>query len=374
MENKERMSGFGYILFNFIAAIAFYVLGLVFYAAEFARGTFDYGPKYIIAVIATFTILFIAFCIVNGKKCRSIFGVLINVAAPISILNVGVLVKRAGDVGFWCAAISLVVVVFFGAFVWLEDKTPIRLFFEKLKISLIGEDSETCEEAKNNELCEQTEYELTPSKCIYSSVIAFFIALCVISTLAIGWLGIFQTHYNSYYNSDVSYNEKYIPNADMSEYVKIESKTWNTLNIDSRLEILQKIAEQEAVRLGLPEVPTVVTTELYNNVYDVNYNSEENIIELDLDMVKYSKNGYKAVKALANGTYRAYENAKKQLVEAINSDEETSKYSGLVMFWDTNINKQFAFEENAAKYSKFVQSEYRRKIMLFKFDGNKDHY
>ena len=160
----------------------------------------------------------------------------------------------------------------------------------------------------------------------------------------------------------------------MHEYSKIESKYWKSLDIDSRLEVLQRFAEHEAVRLGLSEVPTIVTAELYNKYYDVNYNAEENLIELDLNMVKYNKNGYKAIKALANGAYYAYGDAKKQLVEAINSDEATSKYSELTMFWDTNVNNQFVFEENARRYSEYVQSEFRRKIMLFKFDENKEYY
>jgi len=375
MENKERTSGFGYFLFNFIAFVSFYVFGLFFYTTEFARGTLDYSYKYIITILVTFTVLFIALCIINGKKYRNTFGMLMNISVPLSILNVAVLIKRAGSIGVWCAAISIAIVAIFWLFVWLEDKIPTSPFFEKLIVLLYGKENETSEESSDNIICQETtEYEVSVPKRIYSSVIAFFIILAVMTTLVMGCLGVFQTHYNSYHNYDVSYHEKYISNEDMHEYVKIESKYWKTLDVDSRLEVLQRFAEHEAVRLGLPEVPTVVTAELYNKYYDVNYNAEENLIELDLNMVKYNKNGYKAVKALANGAYCAYEDAKKQLVEAINSDEATSKYSELTMFWDTNVNNQFAFEENSRKYSEFVQSELRRKIMLFKFDENKEYY
>lgn len=375
MENKERISGVGYFLFNLMAFVAFYVFGLFFYTTELARGTLDYSSKYLIVALATFTILFITLCIINGKKCRNIFGMLMNISVPLAILNVVVLIKRAGSIGIWCAIISLALVAIFWLFVWLEDKMPKNAFFEKLIVLLYGKENENSEESSDNMICEETtEYEVSVPKRIYSSVIAFFIILAVMTTLVMGCLGVFQTHYNSYHDHDVSYHEKYIPNEDMREYSKIESKYWKSLDIDSRLEVLQKFAEQEAVRLGLPEVPSVVTAELYNKYYDVNYNAEENLIELDLNMVKYNKSGYKAVKALANGSYYAYEDAKKQLVEAINSDEATSKYSELTMFWDTNVNNQFVFEENARRYSEFVQSEFRRKIMLFKFDNKKEYY
>lgn len=99
MENKERTSGFGYFLFNFIAFIAFCVFGLFFYMTEFARGTLDYSSKYLIATLVTFTILFIALCIINGKKCRNIFGMLMNISIPLSVLNVVVLIKRSGGIG-----------------------------------------------------------------------------------------------------------------------------------------------------------------------------------------------------------------------------------------------------------------------------------
>ncbi len=365
MENKERTSGVGYFLFNFIAFVAFYVFGLFFYMIEFTRGTLDYSHKYVIAILATFTILFIALCIINGKKCKNIFGMLMNISVPLSVLNVVVLIKRAGGIGIWCAVIAFAAVLLFWLFVWLEKIIPTPSFFEKFTPMLYEESEITEDDAEN---------DVSPKKLVYNSVVAFFILLCIISTLTMSCLGVFQTHYNSYHDSDVSYHEKYIPNEEMSEYVKIESKYWKTLDVDSRLEVLQKFAEHEAVRLGLPKVPTVVTAELYNKYYDVNYNAEENLIELDLNMVKYNKSGYKAVKALANGAYYAYEDAKKQLVEAINSDDATSKYSELTMFCDTNVNNQFAFEENARKYSEYVQSEVRRKIMLFKFDGNKEYY
>lgn len=375
MENKERISGVGYFLFNLMAFVAFYVFGLFFYTTELARGTLDYSSKYLIVALATFTILFITLCIINGKKCRNIFGMLMNISVPLAILNVVVLIKRAGSIGIWCAIISLALVAIFWLFVWLEDKMPKNAFFEKLIVLLYGKENENSEESSDNMICEETtEYEVSVPKRIYSSVIAFFIILAVMTTLVMGCLGVFQTHYNSYHDYDVNYHEKYISNEDMHEYVKIESKYWKSLDVDSRLEILQKFAEHEAIRLGLPEVPTVITAELYNKYYDVNYNAEENLIELDLNMVKYNKNGYKAVKALTNGAYCAYEDAKKQLVEAIKTDEVISKYSELTMFWDTNVNNQFAFEENSRMYSEYVQSEFRRKIMLFKFDGNKEYY
>lgn len=375
MENKERISGVGYFLFNLMAFVAFYVFGLFFYSVELNRSNIEYSHKCFIAILVTFAILFIALCIINAKKCRNIFGMLMNVSVPMSILNVVVLIKRAGSIGVWCAAIALSAVLLFWIFVWLEDKIPTSPFFEKLIVLLYGKENENSEKSSDNMICEETtEYEISVPKRIYSSVVAFFIILATMTTLVMGCFGIFQTHYNSYHDYDVSYHEKYILNEDMREYVKIESKYWKTLDIDSRLEVLQKFAELEAVRLGLPEVPTVVTAELYNKYYDVNYNAEENLIELDLNMVKYNKSGYKAVKALANGSYYAYEDAKKQLVEAINSDEAISKYSELTMFWDTNVNNQFAFEENSRKYSEFVQSELRRKIMLFKFDENKEYY
>lgn len=375
MKNEERMSKLGYFLFNFIAFVAFTTFGSFFYIAEFTRGTLEYSYKHIIAVFAIFTVLFIALCIINGKKCRNVVGMLMNIAVPISILNVGVLIKRAGGIGFWCIVIDLVVIAVFNAFVWVESKLSTNQFFEKFTVVLSEEDEEYSEELSDNETHEESEkYVISPIKRIYKSVIAFFVILVIISTLAFGYLGIFQTHYNSYYNDDVSYSERYIPNEDMREYSKIESEHWKTLDADSRLEILQKIAVNEAGRLGLPEVPTVVTAELYNKDCNVNYNAEENLIELDANMVMYNKNGHKAVKALANGAYYAYEEAKKQLVEAINSDDATSKYSELAMFWDTNRNNQFAFEKNALKYSEYVQSEFRRKIMLFKFDGNKECY
>ncbi len=365
MENKERTSGAGYFLFNLIAFIAFYVFSLFFYTAELARGTLDYSNKYVIAILVTFTVLFIALCIINRKKCKNFFGMLMNISVPISVLNVVVLIKRAGSIGVWCAVIALVAVLLFWLFAWLEKIIPTPSFFAKFYPSLY-EESETAQD--------DTENDISPNKPVYNSVVAFFILLCIISTLTMAYLGVFQTHYNSYHDSDVSYHEKYVPNEDMGEYVKIESKYWKTLDVDSRLEVLQKFAEHEAVRLGLPEVPTVVTAELYNKYYDVNYNAEENLIELDFNMVKYNKSGYKAVKALANGVYYAYEDAKKLLVKAINSDEATSKYSELTMFWDTNVNNQFAFEENARKYSEYVQGEFRRKIMLYKFDNNKEYY
>lgn len=375
MENKERTSGFGYFLFNFIAFVSFYVFGLFFYTTEFARGTLDYSYKYIITILVTFTVLFIALCIINGKKYRNTFGMLMNISVPLSVLNVVVLIKRAGSIGVWCAVIALAAVLLFWLFVWLVDKIPTSPLSEKLIGLLYEKEDESFEESSENQIREDTtDYDTSPTKCIYSSVVAFFIILAIMTTLVMGCLGVFQTHYNSYHDYDVSYHEKYIPNEDMHEYVKIESNHWKTLDVDSRLEVLQRFAEHEAVRLGLPEVPTVVTAELYNKYYDVNYNAEENLIELDLNMVKYNKNGYKAVKALANGAYCAYEDAKKQLVEAINSDEATSKYSELTMFWDTNVNNQFAFEENSRKYSEFVQSELRRKIMLFKFDNKKEYY
>ena len=375
MENKERISGVGYFLFNLMAFVAFYVFGLFFYSVELNRSNIEYSHKCFIAILVTFAILFIALCIINAKKCRNIFGMLMNVSVPMSILNVVVLIKRAGSIGVWCAAIALSAVLLFWIFVWLEDKIPTSPFFEKLIVLLYGKENENSEKSSDNMICEETtEYEISVPKRIYSSVVAFFIILATMTTLVMGCFGIFQTHYNSYHDYDVSYHEKYILNEDMREYVKIESKYWKTLDIDSRLEVLQKFAELEAVRLGLPEVPTVVTAELYNKYYDVNYNAEENLIELDLNMVKYNKSGYKAVKALANGSYYAYEDAKKQLVAAINSDEAISKYSELTMFWDTNVNNQFAFEENSRKYSEFVQSELRRKIMLFKFDENKEYY
>ncbi len=298
-----------------------------------------------------------------------------NIAVPISILNAGVLVKRAGSIGLWCVVIALAAVLYFWLFVWLCNKVPTPKFIDKFASLLIP--YVECE-IDENDIIEINKkaaiYEISLKKIVYNSVISFFIILSIISTSTMGCLGIFQTHYNAYHGYDVSYHEKYIPNEDMREYLKIESKYWETLDVDSRIEILQKFAEQEAVRLGLPEAPTVVTAELYNKYYDVNYNAEENLIELDLNMVKYNKSGYKAVKALANGAYYAYEDAKKQLVEAINSDEVTSKYSELTMFWDTNVNNQIAFEENARKYSEYVQSEFRRKIMLFRFNESKDYY
>lgn len=370
MKNKKTLN-LGYCLANLIAMIAFYVFGALFYMTEFAKSSSHYSEKYIFLTLAIFTVPFIVLCIINGKVLRSAFGVLMNIAFPISILNVAVLIKRVGSIGIWCVMLAAAAVTIIKVIIWLEGKLPTTRLCQKL-LGLSSKESEDVgtEIFEDKYDAKATEQERSLSKRIYRTVGAVFIALAVLSTFAMCYYGIFQVH-NSTYSDDVNYHEKYIANEDMHEYVKIDSKYWETLDVDAKLEVLQKIAEHEAARLGLPDAPAVTAADLSDDDYVADYNVDENLIELDINTVKYGKDGYIAVKALANCAYYAYDQAKKQLLEAIKSDEATSKYSTL---GDIKADDPIALEENARKYSEYVQSEYRRKIQLFKFNENKEHY
>lgn len=373
MENKKTLN-LGYCLSNFIALIAFYVFGAFFYMTEFAKGSSHYSEKYIYITLAVFTIPFIVLCIINGKKMRNTFGVLMNIAFPVSILNVAVLIKRVGSIGIWCVMIAAVAVAIFKVVIWLEGKLPTTHLCKKLlglsSKDLEDVDTEIFEDRPN---VETTEQEQSVPKRIYRTVGALFIVLAVISTAAMCYYGIFQAH-NTYSAHDVDYHEKYISNEDMHEYVKIDSKYWETLDVEARFELLQKVAEHEAARLGLSEAPAVAAADLYDDNCVAAYYVDENLIELDRNIVQYGKDGYAAVKALANGIYRAYDHAKKQLSEAISTDEEISKYSDLATHLGIGADDPIVLEENACRYSEYVQSEYRRKVLLFKFNGNKECY
>lgn len=359
--NKERSWKFGYFISCMIAFVFFFLFCLYFYMGEFTRGMLYVSFAPLAVVFTTFTALFIVLGIINFKLHPNGFGILMNIGTPLSLLNLAVLFKRAGGVGFWCVGAALAVIASFWLPVLFGKKITTASVLDKYASVFFGEEAEVDEEA------------LPLKNIIYGSVGSFFILLCLFTTIAMASLGIFRANYNVHYDTDVLYHETCYSNAEMSYYVKLEGKHWKTLDSSQRLELLQSLAEKEAKRLGLHSAPRVVTSELYNKPRNVSFNAEENLVELDLNTVERGTSGYKSFRALANGIYLAYENTKGQLFEAI-KEGELAKYSELIMFLDTSINAQFIFEENALTYSRFAESELRRKILLYKFDSSLGEY
>lgn len=149
-------------------------------------------------------------------------------------------------------------------------------------------------------------------------------------------------------------------NAEISDYIC--GSTWETLDLETRIDVLQVYVDIESERMGLPYKPIVSVKSLEGNTLG-NYNYTTRVISIDLDYVSEAA-AIDSLRCIFHEVFHAYQHA---LCEAYGSIDP--KYSGLVLFnriqayqnefagsilslkedYDTYYNK--AIEQDARKYA-----------------------
>lgn len=401
-----------YLIVNAIILCLFYEIGVLFYMHELMPSANDYSLfKYF---FIGFGILYLVLFLINGKIYRNTFGSLMNIAVVASILNTWILIKKAGIAGIFCIALALITT----GTLWLLNfavlKIQAYILISKAKNNILEhlQSKETANTALNNSANDgsynedynedndrsdepysphidftcvglidwlKDDRDDLPKRKISSAHLifaAFFIPLFVVTIFAMSSLGIFDEYQAVTSDPNYTYYETTVSNADMAVFKQIEAKYWQTLNTDSKIDLLQKVVDREAQRLGIPHAPTVViSTDSETEHNDIStYNTEENLIMLAPDTLGSDKDGYNAVRSVVYHTYIAYQNAGIELLELINANETTSQYANLPIFFLSNRNDEYAFKSKASTYSELVGSEYRRKILLYCLNDVKDNY
>ncbi len=355
--NKNKISVLGYIFLNIITSLLFFYISFSFYTLQISRASDLPLLSAVWITVAVYYATFIVCLILNVKNHRNYFSVAYNLLIPYSILNSVVLFCYTGTATFWCIAISVILPVFVFLIERIADKLPLNSLSKifNAKTELDPKQDEPLQESNHNK-------ESLSNKIRF--IVAPFFAIFLISTVAaLGYLGVYQSHYYTYEHNDIYYSEKSMSAEEIEIFSKIERRTWKNLSLGEKIDVLQKVANREAERLGIPHPPKVETEELYNKLYNVNFSSETNTVELDLNMVKHGNDGYNAVRALAHGVFYAYEDAKTKLVEYFDSQaEDISTYSNLINFEENKVNNLFSFERNAKAYSELIVAEFRRMI------------
>ncbi len=367
---KNITNTVGYIFTNLVLAAMGFALTGMFYSTEFAEGGVAlFGMRSYITANVLYVAVYFLTALLNGIFLRTKLGYIGNICISLAIMNVIVLFSQAGLAGLYSIIATVLIYAFWAAINYFADKMPKSLFIEEVteEDDMPGITDEPDEEPA------QEKPRL--SKRLYSVAVKMLILLLVVSSLFLAIFNILGSyHYGHSYNNLI-YREIRIEKSDMEEISKLEKAEWKALSLDERIDILQRISELEADRMGLPVAPKInavaLGDEFYSNIYNVYYDSGTCRIDIAYDVVAHSNDGYDAVRALANGIYLAYEDGKQKIVDYVAaSSGDISGYANLLEYKHYQYNDPYSIEVKAKEFSHLVKDEYWRKIHLYKVNPN----
>lgn len=308
----------------------------------------------------------IAVMIVNRLlKHTSGFAVAANALSPIAVVLAYVVYQR---LGLFMFLITIGIAVFLGVLIGgtcnfiLNRESLMRIFFEP-------DDKESTEASEApKEVKKDLKYDISR---ILSLV---FVAVLAVSAIALIISGAVDSHYSSYWKSDVQYHELHVYNSEMDGIVELDGKYWKKLSAEEKYELMKTVARRESERLGLPFVPEILFGDVSSYLYDVGYDKDSNTVTVRKSVLN-SGSGYDAVRVVTFGVYMAYQDAKNELVHLLQTeDEDISKYASLTEFDRHRVNVTDTFLEEANDYSHKVESEYIRKIKCYIADPDRKYY
>lgn len=197
------------------------------------------------------------------------------------------------------------------------------------------------------------------SKFIASIFLLIIVAPVVYNT--VNNIPMTKTHKISISSNDGS---TILNDENMAMILKLEEDTWKTLSRDEKIEVLQKVADIEAVHFGIPLQMEVTVEKLDVNVRG-KYNDAERKISIDTDVFN-KESAHTVVEILCHEAYHGYERRLTELYRKLGENDQ-----GLLIFKDVKAyDEEFKnyttgegyyeqkVEEHAREYSRLAINKY----------------
>lgn len=223
-----------------------------------------------------------------------------------------------------------------------------------------------------------------------------FLARCLLCAVLIGTCGygkfLIKTHYTVSYSDlmyEVSLFENGVADYENSLAANIETVAqldpemgWENLSIEEKTRVLETVIRVECRYLGMKDsLPSLKVSFLEEGLLG-QYNYEEDSITISYNYMISEASGYSILRVLTHELYHRYQHYLVCMLEALGSDEETAKYTDLLLLYNLTVYRdemqnyispdgtdisyflynQQQLERDADKYGDSSVDEYYREI------------
>lgn len=176
--------------------------------------------------------------------------------------------------------------------------------------------------------------------------------------------------------------------ANISEVAKIDPEGgWESLSLQEKTKVLETIIRVECRYLGMRDSAPSLELDYMEEGLLGQYDKEEDVIRLSYNYVVDARSsGYTVIQVLCHELFHRYQKYQVEMLEAIQADQDTEKYSNLLVLdtagtykdefenyitpvegssWSYLFYKSQQLEVDAEKYGNESVSEYYEKIQTY---------